>query len=116
MNPEQLKTILRSVLVAGGSSLGTFLVTKGYLTADQVASLASQIDWGAAAGFLVSAFGIVWGVLDRRKSALIASVDKLPEVRGVVLSPTKAGADLAEAVPSNTVVTADAPGARALIH
>lgn len=116
MNPEMLKTIIRAVLVAGGSSLGTWLVARGWFSAEQVATLASQIDWGAAASFLVTLAGIVWGVLDKRKSALITQVNNLPEVRGVVLSPTKAGAELAQAVPSNTVVTADAPGAKALVH
>jgi hypothetical protein len=57
-----------------------------------VASLASQIDYTALAGFALTLAGVVLGMLERRKTSLIATIDAMPEVAGVVAKPTEEGA------------------------
>lgn len=114
-NTEMLKGLLRNALVAGSASLGTWLVARGYLSADQVKTLAQSIDWGSVASFVVMAAGIVWSALDKRKKNIIAAANALPEVAGVITAPTQAGRELAQAVPSPTVLAADSPQAKKLV-
>lgn len=114
-NTEMIKGLLRNALVAGSASVGTWLIARGYLSVDQVNSLAQSIDWTAVASFLVMIGGFVWNAVDNRKKNIIAAANALPEVAGVVTKATPAGRDLAQAVPASTVVSADDPEAKQLV-
>lgn len=115
-NTQMLKGLLKNALVAGSASVSTWIVTNGYLSADQVASLVSTIDWTAVASFLVMVGGFVWNALDNRKKNIIAAANALTEVAGVVTTATPAGREMARAVPSDTVVAADNPQAKKLVQ
>ena len=49
---------------------------------------------------------VIWGFLDNRKAALVAQVDKMDGVAGVVTTKTTEGVALANSIESNTVVPA----------
>ncbi len=107
LNSEQLKSFLRWGLATVGSSFGTYLVTKGVLTADQVTSLTSTVSVEALALFGVTVVGLGWGLATHTQANVVKVVDAMPEVEVVVTKPTAAGQKLAKAVASPTVVVAD---------
>lgn len=85
------------------SILGMLATTFGWLTPQQVSSLATNIL--AAIGPLATIGGFVWSVVSSRKQAIVSAVATMPEVRLVVTEPTAAGHELANGnTPSNVIV------------
>lgn len=93
MNEQMLGT-LRDLL----KLLGAALITNG------VISDASQ--WSLWSGLIIAAAPLAWSAYERTKARMIAKVDALPEVAGVVTKPTEEGREMANAVTSPTVVPA----------
>lgn len=95
---DQILGFLQRVLMFGGG----VAVGKGWISEQ----LMMQI-----VGAIIAIAGIAWGVAINTKSSLIARVDSIPEVGGVVMKPTAAGDALAARIPSETVVVAGTPDA-----
>lgn len=100
MNETQLMDLLKQVLQVAGTIATAF----GLLTPAETASYTTSIL--AVAGPIAMIGAVVWGFLDARKSKLVATVNAMPEVAGVVTTQTTEGRALANAVPSNTVAAA----------
>lgn len=66
----------------------------------------SEADSAVFLPAIVAAPAVLWGVYKNRTSALVATVDELPGVAGVVTKNTVEGKELAESVPSMTVAPA----------
>lgn len=98
---EQLKLLLPAI--------GGLLTMMGILTPAESARWITQIL--AVAGPLMILGGMVWGVLDKRQASLVAKVDTLAKdpnspVKGVIVTNSPAGQDLANSMPGNTTVEA----------
>ncbi len=103
LTKDQWLSLLRSILIAGGSALAA----KGLLTADQAAWLSTP----EALGIVLGAGGAIAGLLARRKTSMVAAVAALPEVQKVEMHPTDEGEALAQATKStpSATVTVGAP-------
>lgn len=114
-NNEQVKSGVRWVLAAlGGTFFGVF-ISKGWVTAEQVQALmTNETLVGIIASGVMSLGGLVWGLISRKESNMVAAVNAMPDVQGVVTTPTPEGRALAAAVPSPTVVTAGTGAATAV--
>jgi hypothetical protein len=86
------------------SIVGMIAVGFGWLTADQVSSISTNIL--ATIGPLMTLVGILYSLYAARKNAVVTAVAALPEVRAVVTEPTIEGRNLAnsDGTPSNVVV------------
>lgn len=93
MNQEQMLGLLRDFL----KLLGGGLVTNG---------IVSTPNWTTWSGFIIMLAPIGWSLYEKTKTRMIAKVDALPEVAAVITRDTKDGRELANAVPSPTVVPA----------
>ncbi|MFE1598171.1 Pam3-gp28 family putative phage holin [Methylobacterium sp. ID0610] len=92
MNQEQLLSLARTLLQIGGA----LAVARGWISAEQMASLTDQLI--IAAGALVMIGTTIWGLVARSKKNLVAAAAALPEVAEI-----KASAPIASAVPSDKV-------------
>lgn len=86
LNSVQVWSLVRQILL----SLGGGLVAKGYIDGGTLEAIVGALVTLATAGY---------GLWVRRKTALIAQVDKLPEVKKIVTTPA-----MADKVDSSTVV------------
>ncbi len=94
MNQEQMFSLLRAIL----NSAGGGLVTGG---------IVAQGDWTSiCTGVAMILAPVAWSLYEKTKARMIAKVDAMPEVKGVVTKDTVAGRALAQDVPSTTVVPA----------
>jgi putative chitinase len=89
-NPEQLAGALRQLLLLASGSLGTYLVTKGYVTTDTWKDLSPLL-----APIFMAGGTAVWGWLARGDKSLINSARDVPAVTEVVVNsaqplPTRA--------------------------
>lgn len=103
MNEEQVKSGVRWVISTFGGVVAGWFAAKGWFTIDQVTGLLNSplvISGLSTLGVLI------WGLITHTKTNMVAVVDKMPEVAGVVTKPTAAGQELAMSVPSPTVVPA----------
>lgn len=100
MNPQYLN-LLRTVMQIGG----TFLVSK---------SIVSEADWTAIMGGILMVVPAVWGLMATRKSAIVDTVNHMPEVAGVITKNSTEGIALANAVQGETVVPAGTVEAKAV--
>lgn len=101
MNQEQFLSLLRDILKVIGASF----VAKGAVV---------ETDWTTWTGLAMMIAPIGWSYYEKTKARMIAKVDAMPEVKGIVLKQTEEGKALAEAVPSPTVVPAGTPAASAV--
>lgn len=92
MNEQMLGT-LRDIC----KLIGAALVTKGAVTA---------VDWTTYTGIILALAPLAWSFYERTKARMIAKVDALPEVAGVIPKNTPEGIALAKEVPSITVAPA----------
>jgi hypothetical protein len=83
-NPEQLAGALRQLLLLASGSLGTYLVTKGYVTTDTWKDLSPLL-----APVLMGGGTAVWGWLARKDKNLIKSAADVPAVTAVVVNPAQ---------------------------
>lgn len=113
-NIEQVKSGLRWLITTFGGGIAGFFVAKGWFTIDQVTSvLNSPALVSLAASIIVG----IWGLLVHTQTNAVAVVDtiaKQPDspVKAVIIEPTPAGQELAEALPGNTTVVAGTQSAQ----
>lgn len=113
MNQEQVKSAVRWVLATFGGVIGGFFIGKGWVTADQVASvLSNDTVIALITSGVVALVGLIWGQVIHTEAAAVATVDAIPAVAGVVTKPTPEGRALAATTPSETVATAGTPAAK----
>lgn len=94
MNPQYLN-LLRTVMQIAG----TMLVGHHLFGIDQEA-------WTAITGAILMLVPALWGLQATKKSSIVATVNAMPEVAGVITKATTEGQALANSVPSPTVVPA----------
>lgn len=111
MNPEQTKSLIRSLVATFGGMIAGWFGHAGWITADQVLAILNSPTFAGLAASLVVA---VLGLFTHTKTNAVAVVDAMPEVAGVVTKPSVAGRSLAAAVPSSTVATAGTPAAASI--
>lgn len=103
-NAEQTKSALRSLIIMFGAGLAGWVAHSGYVTQQQVMDILNNTAFQAfVATTLVPA---IWGLFVHKQSNAIAVADAVPDVAGVVMKDTAAGAAIAEANPSPTVAVA----------
>lgn len=93
MNQIQFLGILRDVLKIVGTILGTF-------------GFATDANWALWSGVITTIAPFGWSIYERTQTRMVAQVNAMPEVKGVITAPTPEGVDLAKAIPSPTVVAA----------
>lgn len=107
MNTEQLKSAIRWII----ATVGPFLIAHGYATDGTL-----QLVGGA----LISLAPLIWSMFVHTDTNAVAVVDTLAKsagspVKAVVTEPTKAGQELAAAMPGNTTVVAGTTAAAAVV-
>lgn len=107
MTQDQLLSQLRQLIQA----LGAIATALGYSSTSIGAWTATALQLAGPAA-MVGAY--LWSMWARRKTAMVAAVDAMPEVAGVVTKNSQDGYDLAAAVPSATVVPANTNAAAAV--
>jgi hypothetical protein len=100
-NPEQLAGALRQLLLLASGSLGTYLVTKGYVTTDTWKDLSPLL-----APIFMAGGTAVWGWLARGDKNLIKSAADVPAVTKVEVNPAQ---PLPTRAPIVDAATADVP-------
>lgn len=115
MNSEQIKSLIRQLMLfIGGLIAGTSFVSK-FFTVEQVTTiLTSQTVVNTLAGLITAGIASAWGLIARSDKNLVASANALPQVQAVITKPTPEGKELANAVPSPAVVPAGTRQAEAL--
>lgn len=103
MNNEQVKSVIENLVSTFGGMVAGFFAAKGWLTADQIIAILNS---GTFVGLATSVVVFVYGWINRSKTNLVAAVNAMPEVAGVVTTPTSAGVALSNAIPSPTVAPA----------
>lgn len=113
MNPEMLKSALRSVIVGSCCLVAGWFAAHGWISEKTITAMMKSEVFEFIVGALVTS---AWGVVAKRQGSLIATVDALPDVAGVITKPTLAGRELAKDVPSATVVPAGTEAAAAIVR
>jgi len=93
MDKEQVLGLLRDFL----KLLGGALVTNGVVT---------TADWTTWSGLIIMLAPLGWSMYERTHARMVAKVDALPGVAGVVAHNTVEGRQLADDIPSDTVAVA----------
>ncbi len=101
MNTDQISGILRAIFAA----VGGWLVSKGVVDAEI---------WAMVSGALVTLAVAGWSWYVHKQSTKIATVNAMPDVKGVITNNTQAGRELAASVPSTTVAPAGTAQATAV--
>ena len=99
MNAEQVRGLIRQALplISGAAiALGA--------DAETVGSIEEQAL--IAGGAVVGLVSIVWSLKSKTDVAIVANAAAVPLVQKIEITPTVAGAELADAVPSPNVVQA----------
>ncbi len=78
MNEDQAYSILRSAL----AFFGGIAVSKGFLTSESLVLLS---------GLALSIYPVVWGVMKHTSAAKIEAVEKMPEIKQIVIVSTANG-------------------------
>lgn len=88
----------------GMNALGTYLITHGVMNGAL---------WEPIMGLALSGAPFVWGMIRHSKYGTIIAADDIPEVAGVIMKDTAAGANLAYSTTKPTiVVSGGAPAAK----
>jgi hypothetical protein len=108
MNAEQVTSLVRQgMLVLAGMISGVTFISK-FFTPDQVIAIfTSETVIGLIVSGVMGAIASAWALFTRSDRGLTAAVNALPQVQGVITSPTREGVELARSVPSATVVPAE---------
>jgi hypothetical protein len=116
MNPEQAKSSVRWAVSAFGGAAAGFVAGRGWASAETVmAVLTSEVFMSAVAALIP----LIWSMFRHTQAGAVAVVDTIakdPEspVKGVVLTNTVAGRDLAAAIPGSTTVLAGTHDAKVI--
>lgn len=113
MNPEQVKSTARWFVATFGGVIAGWFAAKGWFTVDQVTSVLNS---PTTISIIASIAAGVWGLATHTQANAVAVVDtiaKQPDspVKAVVVEPTEAGRNLADAMPGNTTVVAGSTAA-----
>lgn len=103
MNPTQTQTTLAPII----AFIAGLLAGKGVFGLDAAT-------WATVIGGGIAFVATIWAAIATRKTSMVASVNSMPEVAGVVTTNTTAGKAMAESVPSATVVPAGSSQAAAI--
>lgn len=95
---EQVSGLVQRLLMFGAG----IAVAKGWI---------SEVAAAQIVGGIIAFAGVLWGIKVNTSASLVASVDGLEQVQGVVTKPTIEGRELAKSIPSATVVPAGTPAA-----
>ena len=98
MNTEQWMGLVRQLLPV----LGGIAVSFGWLTKDQVAGVTATILQISGPAMILAS--TIWSVWTNTKASLATKVAAMPEVKEVVLHPTEAARDIAQATPPNVKI------------
>lgn len=98
MTPDSVNGILRAVVPA----ILAYVAGRGWISSTSIPDIM------AAVLALSAAF---WSYMSNRPAAIVAKVNALPAVAGVVTTATPEGKELALSVPSSTVATAGSTAA-----
>ena len=101
MNWEQVKNNVQILLGA----LSGFMVGKGWV---------DQSTATALIGVLMAVGPLIWGIIENTKAKMVAKVDSMDGVAGVLTKATTEGVALANSVPSPTVVPVGTASAAAV--
>jgi hypothetical protein len=93
MSQPQLESMIRSVLIAGGS----YAAGRGWITSSQLAWFSSDAALQFV-GIVVALGGALWGMIAHKQANMVATVAAMPEVAKVTTVPSPAGDALADAV------------------
>ena len=98
MNQEQVLSFVRWVQ----ATIGPLLIANGYVSASTLQMIS---------GVVISLVPLAWSMFVHTQTNAVAVVASLASdpgspVKAVVVDPTKAGRELAEAMPGNTTVVA----------
>ncbi len=102
MSSDQIGGILRAIFAA----IGGWLVGKGMVGAEL---------WASVSGALITLAVAGWSWWTNKQTTQVATVNAMPDVKGVITNPTVAGRELAAAAgPSSTIVPAGTAQATAV--
>ncbi len=110
-NPDQIKSLIRSLVAIFGASIAGWFAAKGWFTVDQVTT---ALNSPVFIGLLFSAGSAIWGLFVHTEVATVAAANALPAVAGVITAPTIEGKALADAVPAASVAVAGTAAANAV--
>lgn len=110
-NEEQVKTVLRWLITVFGGGIAGWFAAKGWFTVDQVQSILNS---PVVMSTVVALVPLVWGILSKTRAKLVAAVNRMPEVAGVVTKFTPAGIALANKVNETAVTIAGTPTAQVI--
>lgn len=92
VNQEQVKSGLRWVITTFGGGIAGFFVAKGWSSAQTIIDvISSPVVLSVLSSMAIGA----WGIIGKSAPNLVAIVNALPDVKGVVTMPTPEGAKLA---------------------
>lgn len=114
MDKEQVKTTLLWFISNFGAGIAGFVVGKQWLTAQQAAEAIRLLSDPAIVSVIASIAVGIYTFIKSSKSNQVATVNAMPEVKGVITKDTKEGKALAESVPSESVQAAGTVQAAAI--
>ncbi len=94
MNNEQLKSIVRSALIALGSLVAGWAASKGWANAETITSLLTN---ETVIGIVAAVAAAWWGVNNKTNANMIVSASNVPDVKSVTVDNAK----LAKQVEAN---------------
>jgi len=100
-NVEQVKSGLRWVGATFGGAVIGWGTSKGW----DVSGLLSVFNAEAAVGTAASVIMLIWGVIAKTKTGLVAAAATVPEVKKIEIGPTstgKASVEIASAIVKGT--------------
>ena len=103
MNPDQIKSLVRSLVGTFGGMIAGWFAAKGWFTVDQVLSVLNS---PTVIGIVSSVVMAAWGLFTHTTVNTVAAANALPQVAGVITMPTVEGRALAEAIPDKSVAVA----------
>lgn len=109
MNTEQVKSGVRWLIATFGGTVAGWAAAKGFMSAEEIMAILTGESF---MGVVIAVAGLVWGLFTHTKANTVAVVDAMPEVSRVVTQSTPEGKELAKAVPSPTVMSANEPAAK----
>ncbi len=96
MNEEQVKSALRWFVSTFGGMIAGWFAAKGWFTVDQVLTVLNS---PTILAFVASLAAGGWSMYTHTKTNMVATVNAMPEVAGVITTAAPEGVKLANALP-----------------
>ena len=109
---EQIKGAARWILALLAGLIAGWVSKSGFISSDQVTSFfTSDVVVGWLASGITAGVALVWSMIthtDKNAVVVVDTLAKQPDspVKAVIMEPTVAGREIAEAIPGNTTVVA----------